>query len=160
YRSGMDVGVMIEVPAAVLIAGELAKEAAFFSIGTNDLIQYVLAVDRMNDHIAHLYDPFHPAVLRMIKMAVDAAKKNGIGVSVCGEMAGDPEAAALLVGLGITHLSMSASGLLWVKDRLSRLESGECAKLAKRLMKCKTGKEAADLNHRFLEAAIERGSPV
>jgi phosphotransferase system enzyme I (PtsI) len=160
YRSGMDVGVMIEVPAAVLIAGELAKEAAFFSIGTNDLIQYVLAVDRMNDHIAHLYDPFHPAVLRMIKMAVDAAKKNGIGVSVCGEMAGDPEAAALLVGLGITHLSMSARSLLVVKDRLSRLESGECAKLAKRLMKCKTGKEAADLNHRFLEAAIERGSPV
>jgi phosphotransferase system enzyme I (PtsI) len=160
HRTDMEVGVMIEVPAAVLIAGELAKEVAFFSIGTNDLIQYVLAVDRMNDHIAHLYDPFHPAVLRMIKMAVDAARKNGIGVSVCGEMAGDPEAAALLVGLGVTHLSMSARSLLLVKDRLSRLESGECAKHAKRLLKCKTGKEAADLNHRFLAAAIEGGNPV
>lgn len=158
YRAGMEVGVMIEVPAAVLIAGELAKEVAFFSIGTNDLIQYVLAVDRMNDHIAHLYDPFHPAVLRMIKMAVDAAKKNGIGVSVCGEMAGDPEAAAVLVGLGVTHLSMSARSLLEVKDRLARLESGECAKHARKLLRCKTGKEASDLNRRFHLLAREGGS--
>lgn len=158
YRTGMEVGVMIEVPAAVLIAGELAKEVDFFSIGTNDLIQYVLAVDRMNDHIAHLYDPFHPAVLRMIKMTVDAAKKSGIVVSVCGEMAGDPEAAALLVGLGVNHLSMSARSLLMVKDRLSRLEAAECAKHARRLLRCKTGKEAADLNHRFLVAAIEGGT--
>lgn len=158
YCDQMEVGIMIEVPAAVLIAGELAREVDFFSIGTNDLIQYVLAVDRMNDQIAHLYDPFHPAVLRTIKMTVEAANKSGIPVSVCGEMAGDPEAAALLVGLGVTQLSMSARSLLMVKDTLSRLEAEQCRKHAKRILRCKTGKEAAALNHRFVAGTAEGGT--
>lgn len=109
------VGVMIEVPSAALIADQLAREVDFFSIGTNDLIQYTLAVDRGNDLVAYLFEPFHPAVLRLIKGVVDAAHAQNIPVTVCGEMAGDPHSGLLLVGMGVDKLSMTPSALPEVK---------------------------------------------
>lgn len=118
FQSDIEVGIMIEVPAAVMIAELLAREVQFFSIGTNDLVQYVLAVDRMNESIAHLYDPFHPAILQMLKLTVEAAHRHHISVSVCGELAGDPLAMPLWLGLGVHDLSMSVQSLLSVKSRL------------------------------------------
>lgn len=122
FKADTEVGIMIEVPAAVLIADLLAREVQFFSIGTNDLVQYVLAADRMNELVAHLYDPFHPAILQMLRFTVEAAQRHGIPVSVCGELAGDPLAMPIWLGLGVNDLSMSVQSLLTVKDRLIRSE--------------------------------------
>jgi phosphotransferase system enzyme I (PtsI) len=141
FKDDIHVGIMIEVPAAVMIADWLAQEVDFFSIGTNDLIQYVLAVDRMNDNISYLYDPFHPAIIRMIQLTVEAAERSGIAVSVCGEIAGDPEALPLLLGLGVRDFSMSAHSILDVKNRLLALNVSECRTLFKSILTCKTGEE-------------------
>ena len=109
------VGAMIEVPAAALAAPMLARHAQFFSIGTNDLIQYTLAIDRGDDEVNYLYDPLHPAVLRLIRMTIEAGDQAGIPVAMCGEMAGDPQYARLLLGLGLTEFSMHPSSVLEVK---------------------------------------------
>lgn len=124
FKADTPVGIMIEVPAAVVVADLLAEEVQFFSIGTNDLIQYALAVDRMNETVSSLYDPYHPAVLRLLKQVADAAKAKGIPVSVCGELAGDPEAIPLWLGLGIHELSMSVQCLLPVKEQVLQSDSG------------------------------------
>ncbi|MEO5374822.1 MAG: phosphoenolpyruvate--protein phosphotransferase [Alphaproteobacteria bacterium] len=116
------VGVMIEVPGAALAADALAWHADFFSIGTNDLTQYTLAIDRSDESVAHLYNPLHPAVLRLIQFATEAAIRAGIPLSVCGEMAGDPRYTALLLGLGIRELSMSATNIPRVKRRIRSLD--------------------------------------
>jgi phosphotransferase system enzyme I (PtsI) len=115
-------GVMIEIPGAALAADALAGIADFFAIGTNDLIQYTLAIDRGDEQVAHLYNPLHPAVLRLIQFAVEAALRARKPVSLCGEMAGDPRYTALLLGLGIRELSMAPANLARVKERIRRLD--------------------------------------
>ena len=106
---------MVEIPAAAVCADELAKHVDFFSIGTNDLIQYTLAADRMSEKVSYLYNPMHPAVLRLIKMTIDGAHKHGKWVGMCGEMAGDEAAIATLVEYGLDEFSMSATSILTAK---------------------------------------------
>ena len=131
FHPFIEVGIMIEIPSAVLAADHLAREAAFFSIGTNDLIQYTFAVDRVNDRIAHLYNPTHPAILRMIKMAVDAAHANGIWTGVCGEMAGDVLLTPLLIGLGVDELSATSAVVPRVKKAVQSLDATQCEALVR-----------------------------
>ena len=121
FAANIPVGIMIEIPSAALTADVLAKEADFFSIGTNDLCQYTLAVDRMNEKIASLYDPFHPAVLRLIRMVIEEGDRAGIPVGMCGEMAGDVRATELLFGMGLREFSMVAPSIPAVKEIIIRL---------------------------------------
>ncbi len=130
YCHDIDVGIMIEIPSAALSADHLAREVKFFSIGTNDLIQYTLAVDRGNDRIAHLYEPTHPAVIRLIKGVVDAAHRHNIWVGVCGEMAGDIQLTPLLVGLGVDELSAGSAVVPRVKKAVQSLSLAACQSLA------------------------------
>ena len=127
-------GVMIEIPGAALAADALASAADFFAIGTNDLIQYTLAIDRGDEQVAHLYNPLHPAVLRLIQFAVEAALRARKPVSLCGEMAGDPRFTALLLGLGIRDLSMAPSNVARVKERIRRLDMVSAAHRARAIM--------------------------
>jgi phosphocarrier protein FPr len=128
------IGIMIEVPAAVAMADQLAKEANFFSIGTNDLTQYVMAADRGNAAVAHLCDSFHPAVLRMVRTVVEAGHKTGIPVGMCGELAARTDAAALLIGLGLDELSMNANAVPGVKAAIRKLNSRVCRDLGARAL--------------------------
>ena len=129
HNPNLKVGIMIETPASALIAEQLAKEAAFFSIGTNDLTQYTLAVDRGNTKISVLYDGLHPAVLRLMKMTCDAGRKAGIDVGICGEMGGQLEATPLLVGMGFNEISISGKMLPAVKYAISHLNADDCRAL-------------------------------
>lgn len=123
-------GIMVEIPAAAIQARELADLVDFFSIGTNDLTQYALAVDRTNERVAHLASPFHPAVLRLIRMTIEGAHAKGKWVGLCGEMAGDPVAAPVLLGLGLDEFSMAASSIPGLKETLRRLNTSRCYKIA------------------------------
>ncbi|HLZ87918.1 MAG TPA: putative PEP-binding protein, partial [Puia sp.] len=116
FAAEVPVGIMIETPSAALTADLLAKEADFFSIGTNDLCQYTLAVDRMNEKIASLYDPFHPAVLRLIRMVIEEGHRAGIPVGMCGELAGDAAATKILLDMGLREFSMNAASIPEVKN--------------------------------------------
>jgi phosphoenolpyruvate-protein phosphotransferase (PTS system enzyme I) len=136
-----EVGAMIEIPSAAISANSLAREVDFFSIGTNDLIQYALAVDRVNESIAHLYEPTHPAVLRLLKMIADGAHANGIWVGVCGEMAGDIALVPLLLGLGVDELSASASLVPRVKRAVQSLAVDECEQLVEEVLELETAPE-------------------
>lgn len=131
FNEQMDVGAMIEIPSAAVIATSLASRVRFFSIGTNDLIQYTLAVDRLNPRIAHLYDPTHPAVVRLLKQIMDAARARGIWCGVCGEMAGEPIYTPLLVGLGADELSAAPARVPGVKLVIRRLKRAEAEELAR-----------------------------
>lgn len=135
YDKNIEVGIMIEVPSAYFIADELAKEVDFFSIGTNDLIQYILAVDRGNNYISALYQEFHPAVLRAIKSIAETAHKNNIKISVCGEMASDPLATAVLIGMGIDELSVSPSIFSEIKRNIRKLDFEEAKVLSDEIIK-------------------------
>ncbi|MGA3265782.1 MAG: phosphoenolpyruvate--protein phosphotransferase [Verrucomicrobiota bacterium] len=130
FDDKMEIGVMIEIPSAVLVANSLAGPAKFFSIGSNDLIQYALAADRTNEKVSHLYEPTHPAIVRLIKMTVDAAHEHGIHAAVCGEMAGDPVLVPLLLGLGVDELSTAPTGIAPVKYLIRRLKLEEARALA------------------------------
>ncbi|HHY86504.1 MAG TPA: phosphoenolpyruvate--protein phosphotransferase [Verrucomicrobia bacterium] len=141
FDEHIEIGAMIEIPSAALIADSLARRLRFFSIGTNDLIQYSLAVDRMNEKIAHLYEPTHPAILRLIKATVDAARRNNITVAVCGEMAGDPVMTALLLGLGVDDLSCAPSLVPQVKFMVRRLKLTEAKELAEFALNCESASE-------------------
>jgi phosphotransferase system, enzyme I, PtsP len=153
FDPGIPVGVMIEVPGAAMIADALAREADFFSIGTNDLTQYTLAVDRGNERVAHLYDPLHPAVLRLIDRTVRAARKANRPVSVCGEMASNPLAVPILVGLGIEELSGTAGAVPVVKEIVRALESSDAARDARHALEAGTAEEVHAMAAARLRAA-------
>jgi len=145
HNSNVPVGTMIEVPAAVIIADHLARHCDFLSIGTNDLIQYCLAVDRANERTAHLYQPTHPAVLRMIKQTLDAANDAKIPCNICGEMAGDPALTELLLGLGIRGLSMSSSSLPAVRAEIVNTHIATAKRFAKKLLELSSSAEIREL---------------
>ncbi len=123
----IEVGIMVEIPSTAVMADVFAKEVDFFSIGTNDLIQYTMAADRMNERVSYLYQPFNPAILRLVKMVIDAAHKEGKWAGMCGEMAGDDIAIPILLGLGLDEFSMSASSVLKARAQISRLSKQEMA---------------------------------
>jgi phosphotransferase system enzyme I (PtsI) len=141
FDENVPVGIMIEVPSAAFTSDILAKKVSFFSIGTNDLIQYMIAVDRENERIAYLYEPFHPGVLRLIKMVVDNAHNNGIPVGMCGEMAGDPYAAVILLGLGLDEYSMSAIGIPMIKRIIRSVTIAEAEELVGTIMEMKSSRD-------------------
>jgi len=154
YNKDIEVGMMVEVPSAVLIADFLAKEVDFFSIGTNDLIQYTVAVDRTNDHLNHLYTAYHPAVLKLIKMTVDSGHRNGIWVGICGEVAGNEALIPLLVSMGIDEFSMNSNEVLrsrYVINHISKEEYGKHIDEILSLQSC------ADVKERLLELNEEYG---
>ena len=145
FNDGIKVGVMIEVPAATMITDILAKEVDFFSIGTNDLIQYSLAIDRINEFVAYLYEPLHPAVLRMIKKTVEDAHANKIEVSICGEMAGESLYVPILLGLDLDELSMNAYAIPRVKKIIRGLSHNYCKDLVKEVLEKDSAKESENL---------------
>ena len=149
----MEVGAMIEIPSAAISADALAREVDFFSIGTNDLIQYTIAVDRVNERIAHLYEPTHPAVLRLLKMIADAAHANDIWVGVCGEMARDVALIPILIGLGMDELSVGATSVPRVKMAVRSLAVPECKELVDEVLQLQT---ASEILARCLELATKR----
>ncbi|MBT2762687.1 phosphoenolpyruvate--protein phosphotransferase [Paenibacillus sp. ISL-20] len=138
FDEKMEVGIMVEIPSTAVLAERFASEVDFFSIGTNDLVQYTVAADRMNEHVAHLYDYFHPAVLQLIRTVIEASHTAGKWTGMCGSMAGDPLAAPLLLGLGLDEWSMEAGGLSRMKERLANLDRQECRELAKRILRLDT----------------------
>jgi len=155
FADPIDVGIMIETPAAVVMAESFAKEVDFFSIGSNDLIQYTLAVDRGNDRVAYLYDQYHPAVLRLIRDAVRAARKQKIWVGICGEMAGDPLAVLLLIGMGVDELSTSPLMLPEVKSIIRSTSYRSARKTVAKALEMTTGSEV----RRHLERIFKKGYP-
>jgi phosphotransferase system enzyme I (PtsI) len=141
FNEAMEVGAMIEVPSAAIVADLLAREVDFFSIGTNDLIQYSIAVDRVNERIAHLYEPTHPAIIRLIKNVVDAGHAHDLWVGVCGEMAGEIALTPLLIGLGVDELSTGAGMVPRVKRAVQRLDVGACLKLVERIVRMESASQ-------------------
>ncbi len=155
FDEELPVGIMIETPSAALVADLLAPEVDFFSVGTNDLIQYCLAVDRGNEHVAYLYEPLHPAILRALQMICTAAKNAGIKVGMCGEMAAEPLYSLILLGLGFDELSMNAPGIPRVKRLLRQVRREDGVQLLGQLFKLGTAQEVSA----FLEAQMKQRYP-
>ncbi len=151
YDRNLDIGIMVEIPGAALIANSFAPKSRFFSIGTNDLIQYSLAVDRLNEKIAHLYEPSHPAILHLIHMTAQAGKKHGIWTGVCGEMANDLAMVPLLLGLGVDELSVAPSYVPQVKFLIRRLKHSEAVKLADWALARESGAEILARAQEFVQ---------
>jgi len=142
---GIEIGMMVEIPASAVLADEFAKYADFFSIGTNDLIQYSMAADRMSEKVAYLYQPLNPSILRLIKMTIDGAHSQGRWCGMCGEMGGDPMAAPVLLGLSLDEFSMSASKILPTRKIITSLNKKEMEELANKALKCHTEPEVSEL---------------
>ncbi|HIF1001217.1 TPA: phosphoenolpyruvate--protein phosphotransferase [Enterococcus faecium] len=148
----IQVGIMIEIPAAAVLADKFAKEVDFFSVGTNDLIQYTMAADRMNERVSYLYQPYNPSILRLIKNVIDAAHAEGKWAGMCGEMAGDQTAVPLLVGMGLDEFSMSATSILKTRSLMKRLDIAKMAELADRALKeCDMMEEVVELVHEYVK---------
>ncbi|EPM7462893.1 phosphoenolpyruvate--protein phosphotransferase [Enterococcus faecium] len=148
----IQVGIMIEIPAAAVLADKFAKEVDFFSVGTNDLIQYTMAADRMNERVSYLYQPYNPSILRLIKNVIDAAHAEGKWAGMCGEMAGDQTAVPLLVGMGLDEFSMSATSILKTRSLMKRLDTAKMAELADCALKeCDTMEEVVELVHEYVK---------
>ncbi len=145
FDPALKIGVMIEMPSAALTADIIAKEVDFFSIGTNDLIQYALAIDRVNEHVSYLYRPMHPAILRLVRAVVEGARQQQIPVAMCGEMAGEPMLAAVLVGLGLDELSMNAVSIPMVKSVLRACSMEDSRRLAEQALQLSTPEEIEQL---------------
>lgn len=141
----LQVGIMIEIPAAAVLADQFAKEVDFFSIGTNDLIQYTFAADRMSSGVSYLYQPFNPSILRLVKHVIDSAHKEGKWAGMCGEMAGEPLAGPLLLGLGLDEFSMSATSILAQRKLIRNLSKADMEELANKAIQCATMDEVIDL---------------
>ncbi|MCX7039961.1 MAG: phosphoenolpyruvate--protein phosphotransferase [Spirochaetes bacterium] len=156
FRRDVPVGIMIEVPSAAVTSDILAAKVDFFSIGTNDLIQYALAVDRGNERVAYLYEPLHPGVLRLIKMTIDSAHARGIPVGMCGEMAGDPLATVVLIGLGLDSFSMGPIGIPLIKRIVRSVGSMEAEAFVRSLASMGTGAEIEHAVRNWMEARLER----
>ena len=148
----IQVGIMIEIPAAAVLADKFAKEVDFFSIGTNDLIQYTMAADRMNEQVSYLYQPYNPSILRLIKNVIDSAHAEGKWAGMCGEMAGDQTAVPLLVGMGLDEFSMSATSVLKTRSLMKRLSTTDMQELAKRALEdCDTMEEVVELINHYVK---------
>ena len=141
----IEIGMMVEIPASAVLADQFAKEVDFFSIGTNDLIQYTMAADRMNEQVSYLYQPYNPSILRLVKMVIDAANKEGKWAGMCGEMAGDSVAIPLLVGLGLHEFSMSATSILPARSQMAKLSKADMEKLAEKALSMSTAAEVVEL---------------
>lgn len=151
YREKIDIGIMVEIPSTAILAKQFAKEVDFFSIGTNDLIQYTLAADRMNENVAYLYQPFHPAILHLVKSVVDAAHEENKWVGMCGEMASDLTAIPLLLGLGLDEFSMNAPSILPVRHLLKNLRKTDMEQLANAALTLSTAAEVEQFIRREIE---------
>lgn len=148
----IQVGIMIEIPAAAVIADKFAKEVDFFSVGTNDLIQYTMAADRMNERVSYLYQPYNPSILRLLKHVIDSAHAEGKWAGMCGEMAGDQTAVPLLMGLGLDEFSMSATSILKTRSLMKRLDTNKMAELAdKAINDCDTADEVVALVKEYVK---------
>lgn len=147
----LQVGMMVEIPAAAVLADEFAKYADFFSIGTNDLIQYSMAADRMSEKVSYLYQPLNPSILRLIKLTIDGAHSQGKWCGMCGEMAGEPDAMAVLMGLGLDEFSMSATSILKARSIANSISYQEMQQLAAKAVKCQRAQEVLDLIHSTLK---------
>ncbi|MFD1780131.1 phosphoenolpyruvate--protein phosphotransferase [Fredinandcohnia salidurans] len=140
----IEVGIMVEIPSTAIIADQFAKEVDFFSIGTNDLIQYTMAADRMNERVSYLYQPYHPAILRLVKMVIDSAHREGKWVGMCGEMAGDETAIPLLLGLGLDEFSMSPTSILKARSQILRLSKKEMEGLVEKALQMSTTSDVVE----------------
>jgi phosphotransferase system enzyme I (PtsI) len=141
---GIELGIMVEIPSTAIIADQFAKEVDFFSIGTNDLIQYTMAADRMNQQVSYLYQPYNPSILRLVKMVIDAAHKEGKWAGMCGEMAGDETAVPILLGLGLDEFSMSATSILKARSLIRNLSKSDMEELATKVVEMGTTEEVVE----------------
>ncbi|RBP44016.1 phosphoenolpyruvate--protein phosphotransferase [Garciella nitratireducens] len=151
YDKDIKVGIMVEIPSAAVSADIIAKEVDFFSIGTNDLCQYTIAVDRMNEKISHLYQPLHPAILRLVKNVIDASHKERIFTGMCGEMAGDPISTLILLGLGLDEFSMSASSIPQIKKIIRSVSMEEAKQIAQEALSLSTSEEIKEMVEKKLD---------
>lgn len=155
FVSHLPLGVMIETPAAAILADRLAPLVDFFSIGTNDLVQYTMAIDRGNERVAYLYRPSHPAILELIRRTVEAARHNNIWVSICGQMASEPSLVPLLVGLGVHELSMAPSSIGMVRRVIRGLAMHEAEEAARQALACSNASDALAIS----EALLRKSAP-